>query len=128
MEIYIVCVHEIVEEFCRLTILIFYLPVHARKSSFNLDSNSCRLHGDFVRYREDSQADSQEDSPDPGLCPELLRAVEGVKYIAEVTRIMEESNKVKEDWKYVAMVLDRLFLWIFTIAVIGKSCLERERK
>ena len=28
---------------------------------------------------------------------------------------------MKEDWKYVAMVLDRLFLWIFTVAVLVGS-------
>ncbi len=29
--------------------------------------------------------------------------------------------QVKEDWKYVAMVLDRLFLLIFTVAVLVGS-------
>ena len=24
-----------------------------------------------------------------------------------------------EDWKFIAMVLDRLFLWLFTVAVLG---------
>ncbi|ALC48787.1 nAcRalpha-7E [Drosophila busckii] len=51
-------------------------------------------------------------------CPELHKAMDGVTYIADQTRKEEESTRVKEDWKYVAMVLDRLFLWIFTIAVV----------
>ncbi|CAG9817984.1 unnamed protein product, partial [Phaedon cochleariae] len=41
-----------------------------------------------------------------------------VRFIAEHTKMLEDSTKVKEDWKYVAMVLDRLFLWIFTLAVL----------
>ncbi|CAF4816676.1 acetylcholine receptor subunit alpha-like isoform X1 [Pieris napi] len=54
-------------------------------------------------------------------CPELHKAIDGINYIAEQTRKEEESTRVKEDWKYVAMVLDRLFLWIFTLAVLVGS-------
>ncbi|CAH2267537.1 jg26913, partial [Pararge aegeria aegeria] len=47
--------------------------------------------------------------------------IDGINYIADQTRKEEESTRVKEDWKYVAMVLDRLFLWIFTLAVLVGS-------
>ncbi|XP_059618999.1 acetylcholine receptor subunit alpha-like [Phlebotomus argentipes] len=71
---------------------------------------------------------STADGPPPGTshsvrhrwhtCPELHKAMDGVTYIADHTKKEEESTRVKEDWKFVAMVLDRLFLWIFTIAVV----------
>jgi hypothetical protein len=32
--------------------------------------------------------------------------------------------QVEEDWKYVALVLDRLFLWLFALAcVVGTACI-----
>ena len=46
--------------------------------------------------------------------------MESVRYMAECTKQESESDKVREDWKFVAMVLDRLFLWIFSVAVVGK--------
>ncbi|XP_015127548.1 acetylcholine receptor subunit alpha-like [Diachasma alloeum] len=51
-------------------------------------------------------------------CPELYKAIEAIRFIADHTKREEDSTRVKEDWKYVAMVLDRLFLWIFTLAVV----------
>ncbi|XP_021187899.3 acetylcholine receptor subunit alpha-like isoform X3 [Helicoverpa armigera] len=61
--------------------------------------------------------------PPPGFShsscpPEVHKTCFCVRFIAEHTRMLEDSTKVKEDWKYVAMVLDRLFLWIFTLAVL----------
>ncbi|XP_076686208.1 nicotinic acetylcholine receptor alpha4 isoform X2 [Andrena cerasifolii] len=51
--------------------------------------------------------------------PEIHKSCVCVRFIAEHTKMLEDSTKVKEDWKYVAMVLDRLFLWIFTLAVLA---------
>lgn len=78
------------------------------------DSEGCIIHGGPVNFASPIEFPSNS-------CPELYRALDGVRYIAECTKREEDSNKVKEDWKYVAMVLDRLFLWIFTVAVLVGS-------
>ncbi|XP_041464634.1 neuronal acetylcholine receptor subunit beta-4-like isoform X2 [Lytechinus variegatus] len=49
---------------------------------------------------------------------EFKQAVDGVKFIAQHLKNEDEFNSVTEDWKYVAMVIDRIFLWIFLICVI----------
>ncbi|GFS82533.1 acetylcholine receptor subunit alpha-like [Nephila pilipes] len=98
----------------------------------------CRIHGyagkkatDVPSTDEDGSSSSiqeAEASPPPGVtmrlhfCPEFQRAMESVHFIADHTRRYEEHISVKEDWKYVAMVLDRLFLWIFTVAVLVGTC------
>lgn len=52
------------------------------------------------------------------LSPALTRAVEGVQYIADHLRAEDIDSSVKEDWKYVAMVIDRIFLWVFVLVCL----------
>ncbi|XP_061669768.1 neuronal acetylcholine receptor subunit alpha-3 [Syngnathoides biaculeatus] len=50
--------------------------------------------------------------------PEVREAIESVKYIAENMRMQNEAKEVQDDWKYVAMVIDRIFLWVFILVCI----------
>uniref|UniRef100_A0A8C6U131 Cholinergic receptor, nicotinic, beta 5b n=1 Tax=Neogobius melanostomus TaxID=47308 RepID=A0A8C6U131_9GOBI len=43
-----------------------------------------------------------------------------IRYIAAKMKSEDDDEGIIEDWKYVAMVIDRLFLWIFVlVCVIG---------
>ncbi|CAG9795064.1 unnamed protein product [Diatraea saccharalis] len=97
----------------------------------NRFGGSCMVHGSNEGVgpglagmtAPDDETLSPVPDPPPGFShsacpPEVHRTCFCVKFIANHTRMIEESTKVKEDWKYVAMVLDRLFLWIFTLAVL----------
>ncbi|XP_024238714.1 neuronal acetylcholine receptor subunit beta-2-like [Oncorhynchus nerka] len=49
---------------------------------------------------------------------DVEEAVDGVRYVAEKMKSEDNDEGVIEDWKYVAMVIDRLFLWIFVFVCI----------
>lgn len=53
---------------------------------------------------------------------EVIKAVDGINFICEHMRLEDEEKIVKEQWKYVALVLDRLFLWIFTLVCAIGTC------
>ncbi|XP_030628022.1 neuronal acetylcholine receptor subunit alpha-2-like [Chanos chanos] len=66
-----------------------------------------------------AQVDSPlSDNPGLTLSPSVLQALEGVLYIADHLRAEDADFSVKEDWKYVAMVIDRIFLWMFIIVCL----------
>ncbi|XP_069621623.1 neuronal acetylcholine receptor subunit beta-4 [Ranitomeya imitator] len=50
--------------------------------------------------------------------PQVQEAMEGVNFIADHMKSDDEDQSIIEDWKYVAMVVDRLFLWIFIIVCV----------
>ncbi|KAG7236164.1 hypothetical protein INR49_001274 [Caranx melampygus] len=52
------------------------------------------------------------------VSPAVVSALEGVTYIAEHLRAEDADFSVQEDWKYVAMVVDRIFLWMFIIVCL----------
>ncbi|XP_063173314.1 neuronal acetylcholine receptor subunit beta-2 [Candoia aspera] len=55
--------------------------------------------------------------PDPCCCG-LEEAIDGVCFIADHMKSEDNDQSVSEDWKYVAMVIDRLFLWIFIFVCV----------
>ncbi|XP_017478036.1 PREDICTED: acetylcholine receptor subunit alpha-like 1 [Rhagoletis zephyria] len=44
--------------------------------------------------------------------------VKSAKFIALHIDNSDDYKSIQDDWKYVAMVLDRLFLWIFTVTCV----------
>jgi len=49
------------------------------------------------------------------LSPAAARATEAIEFIAEHLKCEDEYVQIREDWKYVAMTIDRLQLYLFTL-------------
>lgn len=67
---------------------------------------------------------------DPPFVPEMEeprqhsehRTLRSIEYIAQHMRNVDSFEEIEDDWRYVAMVLDRLFLWIFMVACVAGTC------
>ncbi|XP_029000019.1 neuronal acetylcholine receptor subunit alpha-3 isoform X2 [Betta splendens] len=99
------------------------LPADSGGGSGGLGSLGALAGGGAIGVGVESQCSSSE-SLDGGiksmlpLSPEIREAIESVKYIAENMRLQNEAKEVQDDWKYVAMVIDRIFLWVFVLVCI----------
>ncbi|KAF7229803.1 cholinergic receptor, nicotinic, beta 1 (muscle) like [Nothobranchius furzeri] len=49
------------------------------------------------------------------LPPNLKSAISAVTYVAEQLKKQDTDDSMTEDWQYIALVVDRLFLWLFVI-------------
>ncbi|CAF3425142.1 unnamed protein product [Rotaria socialis] len=85
---------------------------------YDLDQDAMETSG------EDQHEENRiEYSNEPSLYPhEIKKAFEGLKCIATHMKLEDEEKKIKEEWKYVALVIDRLFLYIFTTACFCGTC------
>uniref|UniRef100_A0A8C5DX63 Neuronal acetylcholine receptor subunit alpha-2-like n=1 Tax=Gouania willdenowi TaxID=441366 RepID=A0A8C5DX63_GOUWI len=108
-----------------IVITVFVLNVHHRSpQTHGMPHWVRRVFLDFVprvlfmKRPPGTAKHTQQDTVIPTVSPSMQRAIEGVQYIADHLRAEDTDFSVKEDWKYVAMVIDRIFLWMFVLVCI----------
>uniref|UniRef100_A0A1B0AA28 Neurotransmitter-gated ion-channel ligand-binding domain-containing protein n=1 Tax=Glossina pallidipes TaxID=7398 RepID=A0A1B0AA28_GLOPL len=75
--------------------------------------------GQDAVYDNGNQNSIDSDNVIPrNLTPEVLQALRAVRFIAQHIKDADKDNEIVEDWKFVSMVLDRFFLWTFTLSCI----------
>ncbi|VDK72739.1 unnamed protein product [Litomosoides sigmodontis] len=56
------------------------------------------------------------------LSPDALHAIDAIEYITNHLKQEEEYKMYRDDWKYVAMIIDRLLLYVFFGITVGGTC------
>ncbi|XP_023371367.1 neuronal acetylcholine receptor subunit alpha-2 isoform X2 [Otolemur garnettii] len=78
-------------------------------------ASALHSHGGLHQGASGPKAEASLQESGVLLSPRMQKALEGVRYIADHLRAEDADSSVKEDWKYVAMVIDRIFLWLFIV-------------
>ncbi|TKR73867.1 hypothetical protein L596_021121 [Steinernema carpocapsae] len=56
------------------------------------------------------------------LSADALRAIDAIEYITDHLKQDDEFKMYRDDWKYVAMIIDRLLLYVFFGITVGGTC------
>ncbi|KAE9552233.1 hypothetical protein FO519_004542 [Halicephalobus sp. NKZ332] len=56
------------------------------------------------------------------LSEEAIKAMDAIEYITEHLRKDNQYKRIREEWKYVSMVIDRLLLYVFFAVTVGGTC------
>ncbi|XP_078001456.1 neuronal acetylcholine receptor subunit beta-4-like [Glandiceps talaboti] len=56
------------------------------------------------------------------LRKEMMKMAESSNFISEHLKKEDADNKLTEEWRYVAVVLDRMLLWIYLVGYCAATC------
>ncbi|CAK5006602.1 unnamed protein product [Meloidogyne enterolobii] len=88
---------------------------HCMESNDQIEMSSREISGNWNNNRETREI-SSEAFP---LSSDAIRAIKAIDYITDHLRKEEEHKTHRDDWRYVAMVIDRLLLLIFFGITLG---------
>ncbi|CAG5079478.1 Oidioi.mRNA.OKI2018_I69.PAR.g9262.t1.cds [Oikopleura dioica] len=84
-------------------------------SAANFVDDSC-----FTADQDEGAYPAPRSSRAKPLAKELKPAIEAIHFITEKLRLEDEQEMVEEDWKYIALIIDRCLLYVYTfICVVG---------
>jgi len=86
-------------------------------NKFSCDRQVASYNGNSYRFDSGFRDSGQLEQE-----PHLEKAINAVRFVAQHVKNQDRYNKVADDWKYVAMVLDRILLWLFSFACVAGTC------
>lgn len=95
-----------------------YIGTQRKRSLIADDYTMCMIDTSLYDLNNKDESDQSKNK----ISNETWKALTGTEFISERMKAEDFCTNIKEDWKYVALVLDRLFLWIFTSACIVGMC------
>ncbi|XP_011142412.1 acetylcholine receptor subunit beta-like 2 isoform X2 [Harpegnathos saltator] len=95
------------------------LEIKGSPNRFDTVTPVYKIRDDETRHIPHASVTDSENTMPKHLSPDVISALKGVRFIAQHIKDADKDNEVIEDWKFVSMILDRFFLWVFTVACFG---------